>query len=239
MSVFRFKQFAVCQDHAAMKVGTDGCILGALARGGRRVLDIGTGTGLLALMMAQRFVEADVVAVEIDADAARDAKTNFEASPWSDRLKLVQGTFQTFCEQWTGKPAFGSIVCNPPYFNRSLECEDLGRNRARHTSSLSYVELICGAKKMLTPEGVFSVILPAESETEFVVACESNDFHLQTKYDIRTVPRKPVKRVVMSFVLHEVDQTTTSSVCVRNPDNSYSDWYAGIMDEFLLYIPKP
>ncbi|MBQ1633708.1 MAG: methyltransferase, partial [Bacteroidaceae bacterium] len=121
MRPFRFQQFTIHQSHAAMKVGTDSDLLGALSVGGERILDIGTGTGVLALMMAQRCPEARITAVEIDGDAVIDARRNFQESPFADRITLLHTSFQQYLEDFAGTsaqeaPAFDSVVCNPPYF---------------------------------------------------------------------------------------------------------------------------
>ncbi len=222
-----------------MKVGTDGCLLGALAEGGSRILDVGTGTGLLALMMAQRFDGAMVEAVEIDAEAVADARANFAASPWSDRLSLHEGAFQDFCAARVGGAKFDSIVCNPPYFNNSLECPDQGRCRARHTSSLSFGELAAGVAELLTADGVLSVVLPTDACAAFVGECAQCGLWPKMRYDIRTVPRKPAKRTVMVLSRSLIGEPQHCDCSLRNADGTYSEWYCGLMDDFLLYVPKP
>lgn len=239
MSTFRFKQFEVCQDHAAMKVGTDGCLLGALAKGGMRILDIGTGTGLLALMMAQRFGEASVTAVEVDADAAADARANFENSLWSGRISLHEEAFQKFCVTRQAEKRFDSIVCNPPYFNDGVECEDAGRQRARHTSSLSYGELVSGVASLLSDDGVFSVVLPSDAYGQFVGECLMNSLWLSRRYNIHTVAHKPAKRVVLMCSHQQVDNPLVEECCLHNADGTYSEWYGRLLADFLLYVPKP
>ena len=142
--VFRFKQFGVRHEKSAMKVGTDGVLLGAWtnAENAKKVLDIGTGTGLIALMIAQRS-KALITGIEIDEDAAEEAYENFVSSPWGDRLRVENSDFAVFSNICNEK--YDVIVSNPPYFVDSLECPDEKRGKARHTSSLSFENLIKGA----------------------------------------------------------------------------------------------
>ena len=161
--LFRLKLFTIDQTNASMKVGTDSDLLGTMAYGGKNILDIGTGTGILTLMMAQRFPEAQFTAVEIDDKAVIDASTNFSSSPWSERITLIHDSFQSFIEKEISEgrqERFDAIICNPPFFDKSLECPEQGRQRARHTSSLPFETLIDGAYRMLEEGGPFSLILP-------------------------------------------------------------------------------
>ena len=159
-SFFKFQQFTVRQEHCAMKVGTDGTLLGAWANGGRSVLDIGTGTGLIALMMAQRFPEARVTAIDIDQAACLQAHDNVAASPFASRIQIVQADVADY----EAEP-FDVIVSNPPYFVESLTCPDYQRTTARHTASLTYQTLMCSAFRLLSDEGRFSVIIPFDSRS--------------------------------------------------------------------------
>ncbi len=229
----------MCQNRAAMKVGTDGCLLGALAEGGKRILDIGTGTGLLALMMAQRFADARVEAVEIDADAAADARANFSASPWHDRIRLSEGAFQNFRTARVGMVKFDSIVCNPPYFNSGPGCADESRCRARHSSGLTFGQLAEGVADLLAGNGVFSVVLPTDAYGQFVSECVKNGLWVKCRYDIRTVSHKPAKRTVLVLSHSQVGIPLHTAHSLRNADGTYSEWYCGLMDGFLLYVPKP
>ena len=163
-SVFIFKEFAVKQDACAMKVGTDGVLLGAWARGGSRVLDIGTGTGLIALMMAQRFPEAEIEAIDIAEAACLQAKENVANSVFARRVRVVRAALQ----QYVGPKSFDCIVSNPPFFVDSLHNPDALRSMARHTSTLSYRELFAGVGRLLVPEGRFSAIIPADCRSRFM-----------------------------------------------------------------------
>lgn len=230
---FEFKQFTIHQRRAAMKVGTDGVLLGTLAAGGKRVLDIGTGTGIISLMMAQRFPQAEFTAVEIDDNAYLDAKDNFAASPFANRISLVQAAFQDYAKSSGRK--FDCVVSNPPYFDESLENPDEGRTRARHTSSLPFRDLISGAYNLLDDGGCFSVCIPPEVLKKFSAECLITGFTLQTCYGIKTVPRKPLpKRFVLVYRKGFVDAPTEHIYCMQNADGSRSEWYQELMRDFYL-----
>ena len=158
---FQFKQFTVHQQHCAMRVGTDGTLLGAWAQasdGACRILDIGTGTGLIALMMAQRYPQAMVTAIDIDDGAVRQAKENVSSSPFADRINVIKADVLTFEDM----EKYDSIVCNPPFFEDSLTCPDPQRTEARHTVTLGYRQLMKSAFRLLKDDGRFSVIIPTD-----------------------------------------------------------------------------
>ncbi|MBQ0069307.1 MAG: methyltransferase [Bacteroidales bacterium] len=234
---FEFKHFTIQQTHAAMKVGTDSDLLGTLSQGGDRTLDVGTGTGVLSLMLAQRYPQARITAVEIDDNAVIDATANFAASPMGERIELLHTSFQDYTKQALASgqgESYDAVVCNPPYFDQSLECPDEGRTRARHSSSLPFDVLAGGAYRLLKHGGVFSVCIPPEVLTKFKGECQLAGFSLQDLYKIKTLPQQEVKRLVLvmkkaaSVTPHEHD-------CVMlNEDGSRSPWYREIMRDFLL-----
>jgi tRNA1Val (adenine37-N6)-methyltransferase len=161
---FRFKQFAVQQERCAMKVCTDACVLGAWAEIGEaatqstplRLLDIGTGTGLLALMLAQRYPQLVIDAVELDGAAAEQARENVAASPFAERIRVQQEAIQDFRPE----VLYDHIVTNPPFFQSDLRSPDAGVNRAHHAESLSLAELLVAVERLLRPEGTWQVLLP-------------------------------------------------------------------------------
>lgn len=230
---FDFQQFTIRQSHAAMKVGTDSDLLGALCAGGPTILDIGTGTGVLSLMMAQRFPEAHITAIEIDDNAVIDAAYNFAHSPWSDRITLHHTSLQDYLLT-TPLPHYDAVVCNPPYFDRSLECPDQGRCRARHTSSLPFPILIQGAYRLLSPGGRFSVCIPPEVLSDFHALSAAAGFSLQQKLIIKTIPEKGPKRYVLTYQKGPVTQIHEEVCCMRNTDRTRSDWYLRLMQDFLI-----
>lgn len=230
---FQFKQFTIHQRRAAMKVGTDGVLLGSLAEGGRRILDIGTGTGIISLMMAQRYPDAHFTAVEIDDNAFLDAQENFEQSPFADRISLVKAAFQDYAK--TCGMTFDCIVSNPPYFDESLENPDEGRTRARHTSSLPFRELIGGAYRLLEDGGCFSVCIPPEVLKKFTAECLIAGFTLKVCYGIKSVPRKPMpKRYVLVYQKGVITEPQQHIFCMQNADGSRSEWYKELMKDFYL-----
>ena len=239
--LFRLKLFTIDQTNASMKVGTDSDLLGTMAYGGKNILDIGTGTGILTLMMAQRFPEAQFTAVEIDDKAVIDASTNFSSSLWSERITLIHDSFQSFIEKEISEgrqERFDAIICNPPFFDKSLECPEQGRQRARHTSSLPFETLIDGAYRMLEEGGPFSLILPPEVLEKFCLKAKERGFALKEKNGIQTLPGNPPKRYILVF-----QKSLDSSLCVsentfsmRNADNTYSQWYNDLLRDFLLFL---
>lgn len=240
MSIFKYKQFDIQQDHAAMKVGTDSDLLGTLSAGGRDILDIGTGTGVISLMLAQRCPDATITAIEIDDNAVIDARANFANSRFADRISLHHQSFQDYLadiEATTPPDAlarFDCVVCNPPYFDKSLECDDLSRTRARHTSSLPFPILAGGAYKLLKEGGVFSVCIPGEVLEDFCAVCTVCGFWLKDLYKIKSVPEKEAKRFVLVHQKGTAGQTRIQEFCMRNSDRSRSEWYKEQMKDFLL-----
>lgn len=257
--MFKYKQFAIHQDHAAMKVGTDSDLLGTLSEGGQRILDIGTGTGVLSLMLAQRYPEARITAIEIDDDAVKDASVNFAESPFSDRIKLQHCSFQEFLSSKTNalnaeiaidaagsvedvdtkraneKGIFDAVVCNPPYFHQSLECGDnIGRTRARHSSSLPFDVLVKGAYALLREEGVFSVCIPPEVLQNFAYESTQAGFRLYKMYKVKSLPQKAAKRYVLVYKKGKVEATQEFECCMRNADHTRSEWYRQLLKDFLL-----
>lgn len=238
---FEFKQFTIDQRNAAMKVGTDSDLLGALAAGGTHILDIGTGTGVISLMLAQRCPDATITAVEIDDHAIIDAAANFAASVWSDRLTLVHASFQDFFAARQAEGTLGTfdcVVCNPPYFDKSLECPDDSRTRARHSSSLPFSTLAKGAYAMLGDEGVFSVCIPGEVLSDFSAECFLQGFWLQDIYRIKTLPTKEAKRFVLLFKKGASTPRREHTHCMRCADGSRSDWYLQLMEPFHIGSTK-
>ncbi|MDD6436506.1 MAG: methyltransferase [Prevotella sp.] len=231
--IFTFRQFAVAQSCCAMKVGTDGVLLGAWASGGRRILDVGTGTGLIAMMMAQRFAAAEVWALEIDAAACRQAAANFGACPFASRLHLVGDSVQRFAESTEEK--FGVVVCNPPYFVDSLHCKDEQRTAARHNNRLTFQELFACSKRLLEPAGELCVIVPSGSLSALTMAAALNGFFIKARCDVRTTERKPPRRHLLSFVLRSPDGVAMSEHTLQNQDGSRSEWYAALTSAFYIH----
>ena len=231
MGNFRFKQFEIEQDRCAMKVGTDGVLLGAWAQGGCRILDIGSGTGLISLMMAQRFPEAEVVGIDMDADACGQARENVMASPFRDRVEIECCRLQDFGA--TG--VFDAIVSNPPFFVDSLKNPDSKRTMARHTDSLPFRDLFAGVKRLLSDDGIFSAIVPVEVVEQFVAESCILGFYLIQKCGVRTVERKQPKRFMLSFAKHRILPYEEHVETMMDSQGNRSEWYRKIMEEFYLF----
>lgn len=227
-----------------MKVGTDGVLLGAWARGGKRILDIGTGTGLVALMMAQRYPDALVDAVEIDPDAARQAQENVSASPFAGRIAVYQSAIQQFPPlggtEGMGKlpfpPSGGieggySIVCNPPFFERSLKNPDPQRTLARHTHSLSFRDLVKSAVRLLAPTGEFSVVIPFNMRQPLMAEAVIQGLFLSRCFAVKTVPHKPAKRYLLAFRKERPESVEEQEV-VMMQSGERSPWYQELTQDF-------
>jgi len=197
--MFTFKQFSVADELCAMKVGTDGTLLGAWCplpeAEEAKVLDIGTGSGLIALMLAQRLPWAAITAIDIDQDAARQAAINFEASPWSDRLEARCVALQ----ELERTERYDLIVSNPPYFVDSLKNPDRGRQTARHTDTLPFSTLIAEAASRLDDNGTLALILPAEAEETIVRLAAASGLAPYRTTRVHTRSTKPAKRVMLAM----------------------------------------
>jgi tRNA1Val (adenine37-N6)-methyltransferase len=200
-SAFRFKQFVVHQDRCAMKIGTDGILLGAWAQveQPRRILDIGTGTGLIALMLAQRFPNAVIDAVEIEPNAAEQAARNFSASPWPELLNLHHQSIQCFAASGLPDKAYSLIVSNPPWFVDSLKSNESSRNLARHTDSLSHDELLNSVKKLLHCSGRFALVLPFSDSASFIHSAQEVSLFCRRQCLVRSKPGLSPHRVLLEF----------------------------------------
>ena len=246
MSEFRFKQFSVRNTDSALKVGTDAVLLGSLMTvrpGERRLLDIGTGTGVVALMAAQRLAGStisatadagaaypEIIGIEIDGPSAEEARLNFEGSPWAGMLEARHCSLQDF----RSPGEFDLIFSNPPYFDESLRNPDRRESRARHTESLSYREVLAFAGEKLAPGGLVAMILPAESETAVRRCAAGFDLNLSRIVRIRTTQRKPPRRVVVEFSRLR-GQIREEELTMQNQDG-FTEEYRRIAGAFLLYL---
>jgi Predicted O-methyltransferase len=227
---FTFRQFHIEQDKCAMKVGTDGVLLGSWAKGGKRILDIGTGTGLIALMMAQRFPDANIDAIEIDENAVIQATENVLHSPFSKQIVVKHCSLQTYSET---KEKYDFIICNPPYFVDSLKSNDNNRTVARHTDTLPFNELIKCAYQLLTPNGHFSLVLPVESYRILEPEAILNGFSVIKKVLVKTTPSKQPKRILVE--LGKVpDKYFSTTEYLQDSAGNKSEWYKEITKEFYL-----
>lgn len=229
--VFRFKKFAIHHDRCAMKVGTDGVLLGAWGSvGGKRVLDIGTGTGLIALMAAQRNTEADVLGIDIDAAAVRQAQENASASPFGSRTVCLLQDVLTY----EPDSVFDAILCNPPFFVEDTLPTDVGRALARNNKSLPFDRLIPKVASLLSDGGRFSLIVPSAVSGEVVGLCMEADLHLIRRCLVRTVIHKMPRRTLLTFSNQAVSVADEEELCLSNPDGSRSEPYQELTKDFYL-----
>jgi len=198
VGIFRFKQFSIDDTRSSLKVGTDGVLLGAWCdiSSATRLLDIGTGSGVIALMLAQRSSElARIDAIELNPTDAAQAQDNVLKSPWPGKVVVYEGLIQDF----NVVEPYDHIVCNPPYFTQSLLSPDHSRSTARHDTRLPVADLLAAVSRLLNPNGVFSVILPALSSDTFETASLSTGLHLIRHTRFYTRSEKPQERSLMSF----------------------------------------
>lgn len=231
-NAFYFKQFRVCHDRCAMKVGTDGVLLGAWAdtKNAARILDIGTGSGLIALMLAQRTnPKVQIDAVEINYDAFKQACENVSLSKWSKRIRVSHGSIQNFEPTYS----FDLIVCNPPYFVKSLEPLRADRKQARHAIDLPFQELISSVKRLMHPDGIFCMILPLTEAHAFLRLAGKSNLHFRKIARIKSSPTKPVQRLLIEF---------SSKICVTQEEeiilaNETGNWTQPYLKLVSLFYP--
>ena len=234
MKPFKFKQFTVHQDKTAMKIGTDGVLLGAvtaLSAETDAVLDIGAGTGVVALMLAQRSQAMQIDAIELDGDAYEQCVDNFEASPWGDRLFCYHASFQEFYEEMDEQ--YDLIVCNPPYFKEDNSSGDPARDRARQNEALPYEELFQGVQKLLSKSGHFSVIIPFSLEAhvrELAVATRLFPFKVLR---IKGNPEAPIKRCILEFSRKE-QKVSEEELVIETGRHQYTAAYCAFTKDFYL-----
>ncbi len=234
---FRFRQFTIHQDKCAMKVGTDAVLLGSWVEpsSAYRILDIGTGTGLIALMLAQRS-SCNIDAVDIDENASKQARENFMLSPWFSRLNIFHTSFQEFASQ--SGLVYDLIVSNPPYFQHASKPSGESRSNARHNDLLAFQELIDGVKKILHPEGRFYLILPVREGMEFIDLAQRSGLFCRHLVKVLTKPSKPEKRLIMEFG-KEMKAMTEEELIIQNEDNSFSTVYSRLTKEYYFTLRNP
>lgn len=240
---FRFKQFDIYQDKTTMKVGTDGVLLGAWVdiKNTRQILDIGTGTGLIALMIAQRNESAEITAVELDEVAYLQAKENFEISKWNNRLSVFNQSIQDFSiinkEKNNPKNQFDLIVSNPPFFNNSTKSNNQLKNQARHTDTLPFSDLITSANHLLKNDGKFCLILPFEEGNIFMGLAKAEGLFCTKKVKVKGRDFKPVERLLLQFEKIEKQILETNFTIQNSPKrHDYTAEYVELTKKFYLMM---
>lgn len=232
---FRFKQFTVYQDACAMKVCTDACIQGAYtaqyALSAKCIMDIGAGTGLLSLMLAQQLPVAAITAVELDAAAAMQASSNIAASPWADKIKVLTADVRSLPVD----RLYDFIITNPPFYEADLKSSDKLRNQAMHATTLDYSALLKVMGNQLTADGAFSVLLPFRPFADFVALAAEAGFHAQHILNVRQSVQHDYFRSVGIFSRHAV-VTNVQDVAIRDAANVYTPAFTELLKPYYLYL---
>ena len=232
MSRFHFKHFSLCHDRSTMKVGTDAVLLGSWVevKPSDWVLDIGTGCGVLPLMLAQRGI-AKVHAVDLDEASALEAAENFQASQWSRQLFAFHGDVRKFTMQC----AYDLIISNPPFFINSFKCDADRRNQARHTdTSLTFGDLIATVRRLLKPDGRFVLVLPERESRDFIPLAEQGNLFVYRKENIIPVEGKDPNRINLELRYGKPDSVIISNLVIRLSDGSFSPAYHDRVNDFYL-----
>lgn len=231
---FQFKQFRIDQDDCAMKVSTDACLFGAWApvmKFVTTVLDIGAGTGLLSLMLAQKNKNICIDAIELNLKASQQANINFTASPWSNRLKVIHTDVKDFVKEHK----YEMIICNPPFFQNSLLGPDNNRNIARHTSQLEYSDIIKAMEMYLTGNGYAAILLPAAEHKVWQKLLMISGWYVNMEVRVRPLPHKPVNRI-MSICSKQDIPNDIREVCIYSEQGKYSDEFIALLKPFYLQL---
>ena len=235
MSQFSFKQFTVQQDNCAMKIGTDSVLLGAwcsLENNPRSVLDIGAGTGILSLMIAQRSNAEQIDAIEIDEDAHEECVENFENSPWSDRLFCFHAGLDEFVDD--PEDEYDLIISNPPFYAEDFKTEDSQRDLARFQDALPFEELIEAAALLLSENGVFAVIIPFKEEEHFINLCGQLDLFPIKVTRVKGTPTTEIKRSLLAFKRYELPVLEADILIIETSRHQYTEKYINLTKDFYL-----
>lgn len=229
MKSFKFKQFEIQQSKNVFRVGTDGVLLGALANIDKasKVLEVGTGTGLISLMLAQRNSYAEFLGIDINEEAVGLTRSNFENSPFQLRLKNSHQDFKNF----ESDEKFDLIVSNPPYFEESDSEKD---KLARQTVELNFLQLISKSSKLLSENGILSVIIPFEAGGDFTKIALKNQLFVSRKINIKGIENSKVKRLILEFSLTKKEVEESEYIIEKSP-RQYSDQYIELTKEFHVF----
>lgn len=229
---FKFKQFTVYHDLCAMKVGTDGVLLGAWVdcKDCNNILDVGTGSGLIALMTAQRSHAQMIDALDMDEEACRQALVNVEKSPFSSRIHVIREDFHSFYPGYS----YDLIVSNPPYFSSSLENPDGRKAAARHHSALSFEALIRKSSLLLKEGGRLAVIVPFEARAAWNNQTLSCRLNLLKETAVKSKTGKPPKRILLEYIKGKADQIVRTELVIAQENGTYNAEYLELTREFYL-----
>ena len=233
---FQFKQFTIKQDQCAMKIGTDSVLLSAwtsIENNPDSILDIGAGTGILSLMLAQRSDAQNIEAIEIDDDAFEQCSENFENSPWSDRLFCYHASLLEFTEEIEDK--YDLIICNPPFYSENYKSSNASRDQARFNDAMPFEHLMYAVAKLLITTGVFSVIVPFKEELRIIELAKSVQLNPQRILRVKGSPSSDFKRslIEFSFGSHKV---TLEELIIETLRHQYTKEYIDLTQDFYLNL---
>jgi tRNA1Val (adenine37-N6)-methyltransferase len=235
LTMFQFKQFSVEQDRTAMKIGTDGVLLGAwtpIDNNPFSVLDVGTGTGIIALMLAQRSAAEQIDALEIDEDAYEQATDNFENSPWNDRLFCFHAGLDEFVEE--PEDEYDIIVSNPPFYSEDFKSNNEQRDLARFQDAMPFEQLIEAAALLLSEKGVFSVIIPFKDESTFLALAHKQELYPLKITRVKGTPTSETKRSLLAFSRNCNADSTVEELIIETERHCYTPEYITLTKDFYL-----
>ena len=233
--MFSFKKFSIEQDRCAMKVGTDGVLLGAwtpLENNPFSILDIGTGTGIIALMLAQRSHAEQIDALEIDEDTYEQATDNFENSPWNDRLFCFHAALEEFVEE--PEDEYDIIVSNPPFFSEDYKSDNSQRNLARFQDAMPFEDLIEAAALLLSENGIFAVIIPFKEEEKFLALAHEYELYPLKITRVKGTPTSEIKRSLLAFSGNENSEFPIDELIIETARHQYTPEYIELTKDFYL-----
>lgn len=234
---FQFKQFTIHQDRCAMKVTTDACLFGGLVasyvkeKAIQSILDIGAGTGLLSLMLAQE-TASSIVGIEIEKNAAQQAIENVENSPWNNRVRIIETSIQTYTANTEGK--FDLIICNPPFFADDLKSPDPLRNQAMHEADLSLRDLLGAVQQLRSPNGFFALLLPYRRASDASKLADEKSLRVAKRIDIRQTPNHDYFRTALIFS-EENARCKHESITIKASD-AYTEAFQHVLAPYYLYL---
>lgn len=231
---FKFKQFSIKQDQCAMKIGTDGVLLGAwtsVKNNPFSVLDLGAGTGILSLMLAQRSNAQQIEAIEIDDKAYEQCADNFENSPWNDRLFCYHASLLEFVEEV--EDSFDLIICNPPFYAEDYKTQDQARDLARFNDAMPFKHIVYAVAHLLSEDGLFSIIIPKKEEATFIDLADTVGLFANRILHVKGNPNSEIKRSLIEFSYSET-AIEISELIIETSRHNYTQDYIGLTKDFYL-----
>lgn len=235
MPLFSFKQFSIKQDRTAMKVGTDGVLLGSwapISHNPFSILDIGAGTGIIALMLAQRSNAEQIDALEIDEDAYEQAVENFEASPWADRLFCFHAGLDEFIDE--PEDEYDLIVSNPPFYSEDYKSENEQRDLARFQDAMPFEEIVEAADLLLSENGILALIIPFKEEEKFIALAKETELYPLKITRVKGTPKSEIKRSLLAFSRNKVSEIEIDELVIKIDRHVYTPEYIELTKDFYL-----